>query len=158
MSDPLINDDLAAFITSGVSITLASRSPNNIPSIARAKGCALLRSNPCRLRVFVSASQAKQLVADIQATHAISVTFSVPETYRTVQFKGFDAEVCVLKPEEHALIDEYIRVFAARIESLGFSLTYTQAFFASPSDVVALEFSPTDAFQQTPGPNAGARL
>ena len=155
--DP-ITDELAAFITSGISITLASRSPANIPSAARAKGCSLLRGTASRLRLFVSASQARQVIADVKATGMISVTFSVPETHRTVQLKGLDARVAGMQPEEYALIEQYLRIFTIRIEPLGFSAEFTRAFFASPGDEVALEFTPSDAFQQTPGPNAGARL
>jgi len=158
VSQPLINDDLAAFIASSMSITLASRSLDNMPSATRAKGCVLLRGDPYRLRVFVSASQARQVVADIKSTAAISITFSDPESHRTVQLKGFDAKVCDLHPSERNLIDEYVTAFSSRVEPLGFSAAYVRAFFASPPDEVALEFSPTEAFQQTPGPNAGARL
>lgn len=157
MSDPLINDELAAFITSGLSITLASRNVENIPSAARVKGCTLARDTN-RLRLFISASQAKQVVDDIRATGAISVTFNLPETHRTVQFKGTDALVCALQPHERGLMEAYLDVFSRRVAHHGFSSAFVRAFFASPPDEVAVEFSPCDAFQQTPGPNAGARL
>jgi hypothetical protein len=155
--DP-VTDELAAFITSGISITLAARSPANIPSAARAKGCRLLRGAVSRLRLFVSASQARQVIADVKATGMISVTFSVPETHRTVQFKGIDACVTGMQPEELPLLEQYLHTFTSRIEPLGFTPEFARAFFASPGDEVALEFSPSEAFQQTPGPNAGARL
>lgn len=153
-----VTDELAAFITSGISINLASRSPANIPSAARAKGCVLLRGANTKLRLFVSASQARQVIADVRATGTISVTFSVPETHRTVQFKGTDARIVDMTPDDQPLLTEYLRRFTARIEPMGFSAEFIRAFFASPPDEVVVEFSPSDAFQQTPGPNAGERL
>ena len=158
MSELLINDELATFITSGISITVASRSIDNIPSAARAKGCVLSRDGQCRMRIFVASSQARQVVADIKTTGAISVTFSDPPSHRTVQLKGFDAHVRDLQPSERILLEDYLKMFCARVEPFGFSTAYIRAFFASPADEVALEFSPSEAYQQTPGPNAGARL
>jgi len=158
VSELLINDELAAFITSGISITLASRSIDNVPSAARAKGCVLSRGDQYRLRIFVASSQARQVIADIKTTGALSVTFSDPQSHRTVQLKGFDARVCDLHAAERTLLEDYLKMFSRRVESFGFSSTYVRAFFASPADEVALEFSPSEAFLQTPGPNAGARL
>ncbi|HVY24399.1 MAG TPA: pyridoxamine 5'-phosphate oxidase family protein [Steroidobacteraceae bacterium] len=158
MNEPLINDELAAFISSGLSITLASRNADNMPSAARAKGCVLVHGTSCKLRVFVSASQARQVVTDVRANGAISATFSVPDTHRSMQFKGCDAHVAELQSGDRALIDQYIDIFARRVAGNGFSPAFVHAFFASPPDEIAVEFTPTDAFQQTPGPNAGTRL
>lgn len=153
-----LNDDTREFLMSGVSIMLASRNAQLIPSIARAKGCKVLDGDAPKLRVFVSAAQAGELLEDVRTSRMISATFSVPSTHRTLQFKGSDASVQPLQTDERAIIDRYVELFIASIGVLGFSPEFTHAFFASAPDEVAIEFTPSDGFQQTPGPSAGARL
>lgn len=152
-----LDQEMSAFLNSGVSITVASCSPDLIPSVARAKGCHA-RAGTATLRIFLSTSQAEDLLRDVQSTRKISVTFSVPDTHRTVQFKGCDAHITPLQPEEARIIAAYIDIFHGRIATFGFSADFTRAFLGSPADEVAVEFSVTDAFLQTPGANAGSRL
>jgi len=153
------DDDLVAFLTGGVSITLASRNAALVPSTSRAKGCRVLReASRIRLRVFVSALQAGDFLGDIRSTGMISATFTVPRTHRTLQFKSRDARIDAVNTEDLAAIAAAATAFAANIEPLGFAHEFSTAFLASPGDEVAIEFTPTDAFQQTPGPAAGERL
>jgi hypothetical protein len=154
----LLTDDTCKFVTGGVSITLASRDAQLIPALARAKGCAAIRLPTPTLRLFVSAIQATDLIDGVRATGMISATFSLPATHRTLQFKGKDAKVAAVTKHDRELMAVYVRQFAAAIGHLGFSEEFTRAFFASPEDEVAIEFTPTDGFEQTPGPSAGARL
>ena len=153
-----LNDELCEFLAGGVSIMLASRNAQLIPSIARAKGCNVVRDGTAKLRIFVSASQAGDLIEDVRGSLMISATFSVPTTHRTLQFKGSDARITPLRETERAAIDAYVGKFAAQIRPLGFADEFTRAFFASPADEVAIEFTPSEGFQHTPGPAAGARL
>ena len=158
MTQLLLTNEIADFLTGGVSIVLASRDASLAPSVARAKGCRVLQGAASRLRIFVSAAQAGALIEDVSGTGIVAVTFSLPNTHRTLQFKGRDAIVTPLLDEDRQTVREYLRNFGEVIRPLGFSDEFTRAFFASPSDEVAIEFTPSDAFQQTPGPAAGARL
>lgn len=153
-----LNDELCEFLLGGVSIVLASRNAQLIPSVARGKGCSVRRGAPAKLRVFVSASQAGELLEDVRANGMISATFSLPSTHRTLQFKGNDAQLTAIDADERAAMETYVGKFAAQIRPLGFTEEFTRAFFASPGDDVAIEFTPSEGFQQTPGPSAGARL
>jgi hypothetical protein len=151
----LLTDETRKFVTSGASITLASRNPQYIPSVARAKGCTL---NGEKLRIFVSAAQAAEVLDDVRTSRMISATFSVPRTHRTLQFKGKDATVVPIAAAERAFIAQYVEQFSKSIAHYGFTAEFTHAFFASQDDEVAIEFTPTEGFEQTPGPSAGARL
>lgn len=153
-----LNDELCEFLMGGVSIMLASRNAQLIPSIMRAKGCCVVRGDAPKLRIFVSASQAAELIEDVRSSLMISATFSVPTTHRTLQLKGNDARITVLRDEERATIEAYVARFATQIGPLGFTDEFVRAFFASPADEIAIEFTPSEGFQQTPGPSAGARL
>jgi len=141
-----------------VTITLASRDDRLVPTIARGKGCRVVAGDERRLRVYVSATQAAEFLANIRNNKLISVTFSLPLSHRTLQFKGSDARVDSIQPSERVLMQSYADALAESFRPLGFLDDFARALLSSPSDEVAVEFSPTDVFSQTPGPNAGARL
>ncbi len=154
----ILTDEICEFLTGGVSILLASRSAALVPSIARATGCRVVRGERAALRIIISASHAGQLLEDVRSSGMVSATFSVPDTHRTLQFKGSDARIDPIQASDRAAVEAYLRVFAAAIEPRGFPARFVRAFFASPADEVAIEFTPAEAFQQTPGPAAGARI
>jgi hypothetical protein len=154
----ILSDEIASFLTGGVSITIASRSAELIPSVARAKGCVVVQGAAPKLRILLSAAQAGSCLDDIRATGLISATFSIPNTHRTVQLKGTDAAIVAFTASDREVVTAYVRAFAQAIRPLGFSEEFTHAFFASPPDEVGIEFTPAEAFQQTPGPKAGTRL
>jgi hypothetical protein len=154
-----LDDEVASFLMGGVSISVASRSSDMLPSVARCKGCIVKREPTTRLRILLSASQAGDILRDVEATHTISATFSMPTTHRTLQFKGTDARVTSLETDEAQAVVDYVKNFGTvLITGIGIQPEFVAAFLASPADEVAIEFTPTDSFLQTPGPRAGLRL
>jgi hypothetical protein len=154
----ILTDEICEFLTGGVSILLASRSATLAPSMARATGCRVVDGGRSALRIIISTAHAGQLLEDVRGSGMISATFSVPNTHRTMQFKGNDARILPVEAADRVVVEAYLKAFAAAINPRGFSEEFTRAFHAAPSDEVAIEFSPTEAFQQTPGPAAGARI
>jgi hypothetical protein len=60
--------------------------------------------------------------------------------------------------DPHRLV-EYRERLAAQVAPLGYSELFVRTFLnVSPGDVVAIAFTPSAAFSQTPGPKAGAPL
>lgn len=154
----MLNDEIFEFLASGVSIVVASRNAAFVPSIARAKGCRIVTGAKPRVRILISAAHAGELLDDVRGTGTISATFTLPRTHRALQLKGRDARVTGIDAQDREAMEEYVRVFAAVVDPLGFSAEFVRAYYESPRDEVAIEFEPSDAFQQTPGPAAGARL
>ena len=155
---PLLDEDNAAFIQRGVAIHIASRGRTNAPSIARAIGC---RVSPDRRRVttFVPSAQAGALLEDIRATGTIAAVFSQPSTHRTIQLKAPHAVVEPIAKTDFRLIEAYRDAFVAEVIPMGFAEAGIRALLAcSLADLVAVVFTPTAAFEQTPGPSAGKPL
>jgi len=155
---PVINADHIAFMQSGISINVAACDRHNMPSQVRAFGC---RISPDGLRatVFVPASRAAAVLADIRGNGAIAVVFSKPSTNYTIQIKGHDADISNPTDADLLLVQTYRAAFARELEPLGHTLEFTHALLnCPPSDIVALSFTPTEAFSQTPGPKAGESL
>jgi hypothetical protein len=152
-----LDEGLAAFIQGGVSIVAAARASGNRPTIARASGCRV--SPDGSVRLFVARSQAEDFLRGVAESRAIAAVFSEPRTHRTYQLKGSDAALAPLAPGDAALIEEYVDAFSTQLARLGYARDAILAVVRSdPADFVAVSFTPSQAFDQTPGPKAGAAL
>jgi hypothetical protein len=151
-------EDIATFIQSGISMTVASRDDRFVPSIAKGVGC---RVSPGRdaVTVLVFANAAEALLRDVAHCGQLATVFSRPSTNRTLQIKGRDVTAAPAGPADVALARRHIALFAEELRLLGWSADYVHdVFWHDPVHLVALHFTPEGAFQQTPGPGAGAAL
>jgi hypothetical protein len=155
---PLLDNESATFIQGGVSIVASSCDARQIPSIGRIAGC---RVAPDRRRVTVclAASQAPQLLADVRACGRIAVVFSRPTTHRSFQLKSDDAIARAPSAAELAVVASQMEAFAAEIALLGLSREQARVLLGcADEDLVAIDFTPNAAFEQTPGPGAGKQI
>jgi hypothetical protein len=158
MAPPILDPDNAAFIQTGVSIVASSRDDALTPSIARASGC-LVSAGGSTVSIFAARSQSTQLVADLGDGGRIAVVFSRPSTHRTLQLKGDDARVRPATRAEAATVEAYVEAFAREIATLGHTHEQARTLLAiRDDDLVAIDFTPNAAFEQTPGPKAGSPL
>ena len=158
VDNPPLDAGNAAFIRSGVMVSLASRDARHVPSVARALGC---RIAPDRRSVtaFLDASQCAALLRDVCDTRAIAAVFSQPSTHRTIQLKGADAASGPIEPGDIALIDGNCAALVKDMGPAGYDEAFVRTLLAyAPADLVAVTFTPTAAFAQTPGPQAGKPL
>ena len=157
--DNSLNDEANfALLRTGFMVTVASRDAAHVPSVTRALGC---RVSPDRRRVtvFLLASQSATLLRDLRATGAIAAVFSQPSTHRTIQLKGSDALLGAIEPGDLELIEANAAAALADLVLSGFPESFGRTMFAYDApDVVAVGFTPSTAFFQTPGPQAGRRL
>ena len=158
MTPPLLSASVAGFITSGLSITVASRNDRFVPSIAKAVGC---RVSPDlgEVCVLMFAAAGEAVCRDIAGNGLIAVCFSRPSNNQTVQIKGRDARCTLATPPEVATARRCLDLLVDDLVPLGFQRGMLEAFFwGDPADLVALRFTPESAFAQTPGPSAGTPL
>jgi hypothetical protein len=155
---PSFDEAHAAFMESGVSVHVASRGPANVPSVGRALGCRVAPDRS-RVTIFVSAAQAPDLVADLRTSRMAAAVFSRPSTHQTIQIKGDDATIVALADGDLARVAAYADALVRDLQALGYTEAFGRALVdCVPADLVAVAFTPKAAFQQTPGPNAGAPL
>jgi len=153
-----IGAEPAAFVQGAVGIVVASRDARLLPSIGRAVGC---RADPeaGRVTVFLVPSENAALLADVRESGRIAAVFSEPSSHRTVQLKGSDASERAVDARDREAMAAYGGALDAELSSIGFGDGYARALIAhDPSDLVGLEFTVAEAFEQTPGPRAGEPL
>jgi hypothetical protein len=152
---PLLDEETAQFMQRGVSINVASSAGDGFASMSRALGC---RISPDRRKVviFFSAECSASLLADLHNNGAIAAVFSLPTTHQTIQLKGRNVKFEPLLEGDHAIIAGYRQAFIAEIVAMGQREALAAAIVPENStDVVALSFTPTAAYLQTPGLSAG---
>jgi hypothetical protein len=155
---PLIDDELADFLQSGISLHAASVGPGNVPQITRAAGCRIAPDRRS-VTVYLVESQGSDLLEQIRANGTVAVAFTKPRSHRTVQLKGTDARVIPVRPEEAAEVDRQVATFDAELRSIGFPERFGWTLAGGSSlGLAAVTFTPTSAFVQTPGPSAGSAL
>ncbi|RKT44920.1 hypothetical protein BDD21_2324 [Thiocapsa rosea] len=155
---PLLDQARVEFLLGPVSICLASRDAAGVPSLARAFGCRVT-ADRLEVAVLVPTRTAEALLRDVTAGAPIAVVFSRPKTHETLQLKAPAARLEPLGPTDRQRMRASGSAFAAELIALGYSAVFSHALVApSNEDAVAVAFSPTLLFDQTPGPRAGRRL
>lgn len=148
----------ATFIQGAVSIIAGSADAAGLPSLMRAVGC---RVAPDRRRVtlLLRGSQSRVLLADLRRSGRLAVVFSKPSQHRTLQLKAEDAVVDTAGAAELALLADYTAAMVEEIARVGFDEAFVRAMLGCPpQDLVTVTFTPSAAYEQTPGPGAGAPL
>ncbi len=155
MGPPVIDEGIAAFVRGPVTLVLGARDRDNLASVVYCRGC---RPDAARgtVTVFVSRAQAVDVLANVRAFPSVALVVCRPTTFRTLQLKGSDASIEPLADGDAARVAAYIEMIVAELAQVGDDPDWSRtAFSYEASDLVAVTFTPTSVFVQTPGPNAG---
>jgi hypothetical protein len=155
----LLDEAAAAFLyRPGISITAASRDAKDVSRIGRALGCRVSRDR-ANVTVFIPSLQYRAFFDALAASRTIAVVFSLPSTHRTMQLKGRDPAVGLLAHGDAEIVARHIDDFVDELGRLGYSRDMVRAYhWCDPEEIRAITFTPSAAFEQTPGPGAGAPL
>lgn len=154
----LLSPEHIAMVDRGVSVIVASRDAALRPSLMRGVGSAISACGT-QVTVYLRRSQSRQLLQDIAAGGGVAVVFSEPPTHRTLQLKAATASQREAGPADLPLLRRYLASMQHELAQVGYGTAYAAAMLSAPlEDVVALQFTPEAAFDQTPGPRAGAPL
>jgi hypothetical protein len=155
MSRPRIPPELLAMMARGVSVIVGSRDQALRPSMMRAMG-SNVEDQGRRITVFLSRAQSQQLLRDLADGAPIAAVFSEPATHLCVQVKASRVAVRDATAQDEPLLAGYLASMEREVQRVGFPPHLTRAMLACRlPDLVAIEFEPEQAFDQTPGPRAG---
>lgn len=155
----LLDEQNAAFIAGPTaSIAVAARDASNAPSLFKVAACRV-SGDRRRIWLYVDRQLAAAVVRDLRAGSPIAAVFSEPATHRTIQIKGERAEVAAVTPADREYAREYFDSIVAHVAALDYPEAAVRCYFQFvPEQLVAISFTPAAAYEQTPGPGAGARL
>ena len=133
-------------MTNSTALAIASGSIPDVPMVA-----------PISARISGSVMESPNSVRTTPGE--IAVVFSVPSTHQTLQLKARQATQRPATEEDLPVLQAYLRSMEEEVGRVGYGPPYVAAMLAAPlHDVVAVSFRPETAFDQTPGPRAGAAL
>ncbi|MGE8317388.1 MAG: hypothetical protein ACN6O3_01500 [Comamonas sp.] len=147
-----------ALIARGVSTIVASRDACHRPSLMRAVGSAI---NPAgdEITAYLGRTAAAQLLADLAATGRVAVVFSQPSTNLALQVKAGRVRLRPAEAGDTPVLQRYLQSMEHELGQLGFGPQQVRTFLAYRlDDLAAVQFTPEQAFDQTPGRAAGSAL
>jgi hypothetical protein len=140
-----------------MSVIVASRNAELVADAVRGCGCRVSRDRR-QVTVLVESDRAISLLEDVAANGMIAVVFSQPSTHQTIQLKGIDARVVRITAADRAAARRHLRDWSADLARIGFDAPFATVLHGGTGELAAIRFTPTAAFQQTPGPGAGLPL
>lgn len=155
---PLLDDAVLALLRRRVSIVVASRDADLQPRLMRALALRV-DADRRRVAVLLARRHCAALLDAIAAHRAVAVVVTEPSTHRTAQLKGRDAAIEAASPGDVALVRAHAERFADELHDVGFTRAFARVLL-DPADgeLVAVGFTPSEVFDQTPGPGAGRPL
>jgi hypothetical protein len=129
-----------------------------MPSVTKALAC---RVSPDRrqVSVYVSTTKAARVLRDIETSRVLAVIFARPSTHRALQLKGRDPLIEPMRPDEAPHVEADVEGFVSDITVLGYTEAEGRAYVGyGQGETIAVRFTPTAGFVQTPGPKAGVKL
>ncbi len=157
LANGLITKELAEFCQSGVSIVLGSQTRSGGPLVARGLACRIDAEGT--MRIILREPSNRGLIAAVIAGAAIAVTFTKPETHRSIQVKAPRAALVPITCEDGPATVTQTAHFSAELIDVGYTKELALHYSAyEPFDLCAIQFMPETAFVQTPGPSAGSAL
>ena len=155
--DTPLTTELVAFMQSGLSIIVGSVDRDGFPIPRMSHGCRV--DGTGRVRLTVGSRSAARLVEAVADGQPFAATFSRPQDHRSIQLKARSARVCDPQSADIAEAGRQAAIFADTLAADLLERPFSEAYVGFfPDELVVIEFSPEQAFVQTPGPDAGARL
>ncbi len=152
-----LTPDMIELLAAGVAHQIGACTAGGRPVICR--GLAAQQEPDGRIVVIVSGESGYEVLAAIRETRRVSVNFTLPANYRSLNLTGLDASVSPAGSRYRPLVDARHRAFRDQLQPYGFPSEYTSAWYtASDHDLMAIHFTPVNARNQTPGPGAGNTL
>jgi len=152
-----LTQDIIELLAAGVAHQVGACTAGGRPVLCR--GLAAQVEEDGRLAVILSGESGFEVLAAIRETGRVSVNFTLPSTYRSLNLVGLDAIVTPGGARYRALVDLRYQAFREQIKPYGLPLEYSAAIYGVPDeDLMAILFTPAGARNQTPGPGAGNSL
>jgi hypothetical protein len=152
---PLISEQLAAFLESGLSIVIGTRNGDLEPAGATALAIRVAPGG-ARVTLFVYEQAGREMLANLGSYPEIAIDMDQPTSHRACQVKGLYESSRTVPESERELIERQLEGFAVDLEAYGVPRPLLASWKSWPC--LALEVRVTHVFEQTPGPGTGELL
>lgn len=151
----MIDAELALFLQQGLAINIGTRDATLAPNAAYAPAAAV-EPDGTHVVIYVPVVGADAVLADFAHNGQAAVVFARPMDDRACQVKGTYVSHRPATDDERAIVRAQWDGFMQQLEMIGTPGESTRTWITWPC--VAIRLRVTALFNQTPGPDAGARL
>ena len=139
----------------GTTVVMASVDEQHVPSCCRAIAVAS-SDDGATITVYVPLATSHDVLRNIATTRRVAITVTAPLTHVSTQLKGTSVDVRLARDDEAAFVRARRDAMAETLDAIGIPRRVTQNVACWPAFAVTARID--EMFDQTPGPNAGARL
>ena len=150
-----IPKDLVEFLTSGVSVLVATRSADHVPEAVRAYA-PLVAPDRARIELVVPNGLGDRTIANLRDNGQIAAAFSRAIDHVSVQVKGTCVALRPTSEDDRPAVERFRAAYIEGLYLIGMPRSLTSRFRALPGTVVTFEV--TGIYNQTPGPRAGESI
>lgn len=151
----MLPPDLTSFLEQGMSIHMGTRDARLEPSGTRVIAVTI-EDDQEHLNAYVTTADVRAVIANLEDNGQAALAFARPADDRACQIKGTFVSLRPAEPVELAEVQRQWNGFLAQLTLVGIPEAATARWSSWPCVVIRLRV--TAAFDQTPGPDAGARL
>ena len=149
--------DVVALCQMGANIIFGVRGLDGAPIAGLAPACRIVGDRHVRLLVQRKGNDDALLA--LTRDSRIAATFTRISDHRSIQLKGLDAVIGAVQPEDLRAATRQARALRDKIIDLELGDAFATAYCSyEPAELVAIQYTPDQAFTQTPGPGAGTRV
>ncbi len=151
----MIDERVRRCLDPGASVLVGTVDAQGMPSCCRA--IAITSNDDLKtVAVYIPIVTSQQIIRDIATSHRLAVAATHLVEHFSVQLKGTAHSARLARKDEEALVESRLQALGDVIHSLGVPRRLTRSITHWPAFVV--DMCVEDVFEQTPGPNAGARI
>jgi len=151
----MIPDSIVQLLETGVSILVGTRDASLMPECTRAWGIQVA-SRRNAVTILLSETFAGKTIDNLRTNGLIAVTCTRPTDHITCQLKGTVRTITATTAAEREHCRKWHREFVAELKAIGVPEQLPEAWIVEPT--LAVEFSVSAVFDQTPGPGAGKKI
>ena len=150
-----IDADLKELIESGVAVLVATGDGERRPHVTYGWG-RRVREDGVTIDVFLDSARAGQTLSNARANGKIAMTVADPVSVRSAQFKGAFGDTGEASDDDEAWVQRHREAFVVSTSLIGDPPESIRRMWMD--EVLRISFRVEQAFDQTPGPNAGRPL
>lgn len=143
--------DLRELLCQGPSLMVATCDERRSLELSRAAGARL--GDDGLLRLALPLPESRRAIWNLENNPVVALSVVLPTTYRTLQLKGRDVHR-IEWPGHEALARAHGAAFRDQVIAVGVRLEFASSFL-SLNRFETFAFTPSEIYEQTPGPAAG---